>query len=398
MYNGAIMSHRIVIVGAGFVGLPAACRIKSTLRDSADVILVDQKDHFLFAPRLIDALAGDVEQDQIKTDLPLIADRFDFRFIQARVDTVDRKKQRVFYTLPASGGTTSSLSYDYLVLCEGAKTSYFNIPGSEEFTRSLKSLNDVYAIHARVHGLVERARHLTTPEQKSETLSFVVVGGGASGVETLMALKRYAERHCEEHAPRLKRFLSFSLMEAGPQILNGFPLNIVHGAMKEMERQNITLNIGEAVSCVENTCVTIAEKKRMPAGLTIWAAGISPNIIQMIPEVHRDPRGNLITDAFLRIEPRIFAAGDVVTVQEKNVTVPKNAQTAMRMSKTISENVLRAVRHKPPIRFQYSSIGSVLWLGRKGYINLKFFSIKTRLAVIIREVFYRYRHWQITRG
>jgi len=390
------MPSKIVIVGAGFVGLPAARRLKKSLGDSANITLIDEKDHFLFTPRLIDALAGDVKEPLIKTDLKLIADANDFTFLRAHVDAIDRKARRVLLQ-KSSRGTPTSIPYDILVLSEGARVCYFGIPGSEQHTFCLKRLNDVYGIHQRVHTLVKEALAASTNSQKTALLSFAVIGGGASGVESLIALKKYVGRHCDAHAPTLRRFLSFSLMEAGPQILNGFPTPIVHGTMDVLRRMGISVSIGEAVSCVEATCVTIGKRPPKPTALTIWAAGIIPNLIPIQPEVHRDAKGNLVTDRFLRIEPRIFAAGDATTHTEKNVTVPKNGQTALLMSRSIIDNILRTIRKQTLTPFTYRSLGSILWLGRTGFIHTSPFSIKTRIAVLLRDAFYRYRNWQITK-
>lgn len=392
------MPSRIVIVGAGFVGLPAARQIKRALGDDADVVLIDEKDHFLFTPRLIDALAGGVEEKQIKTDLSLIADANDLKFIRAHVDGIDRNKKRIRYTRMTADGTASTTAaYDILVLCEGARVCYFNIPGSEQNTFCLKRIDDVYLIHDRIHHLVAQARKAASKEERSALLSFVVIGGGASGVESLVALKAYAERHCEKHAPRLKKLLSFSLLQAGPQILPGFPIAIVRGAMRRLKQLGVTLHIGDAVSCVNATCVTMGKKQPVPSALTIWAAGISPNIIPMEPEVHRDGKGSLIVDHFLRVEHHIFAAGDVVTYAEQNVTVPKNGQTAFLMSQIIAENVVRTLKGRSLVPFRYRAAGTVLWFGNIGFVDLKFITIASSFVRGIRDLLYRYRNWQITR-
>ncbi|MEK7115915.1 MAG: FAD-dependent oxidoreductase, partial [Patescibacteria group bacterium] len=244
---------------------------------------------------------------------------------------------------------------------------------------------------------VAKAARTRTAGEARALLSFIVVGGGASGVESLFALKRYLERHCGTHAPRLRAYLSFALLEAGPQILNGFPQAIVAGAMKELERNGVRVHVGEAVSCIEDHCVIRKEGERMPASLTIWAAGILPNVIPLSPEVHRDAHGCLITDQYLQLEPRIFAAGDAVTHQARTVTVPKNAQTAMRMSHTIVENAIRSLSGKSLLPFHYTARGSILVVGSKGFIDLRAFAIKTRFAALLRDLFYRYRHWQMTR-
>lgn len=393
------MPIRILIVGAGFVGLPIARRLKRSLGTRVDVTLIDAKDHFLFAPRLIDALAGEVAEDQIKTDLSLIADRFDFHFIQGDVQSIDRTKKRMRYIAQGKlPNDADSISYDYLVLCPGSKISYFNIPGSKEYTSSLKSLEDVYHIHGRVHELVAQAREKKTDTQKAEIMNFVVVGGGASGVESLIALQQYVLRHCELHAPKLTPLVSFSLVNAAPQILTGFPLGSVRGAIKELTRRGVTLAMGEAVSCVENTCTVVTQSKRMSASLTIWASGVTPNIIPTEPDIHRDDRGSMITDAYLRVDPHTFAAGDAALYQEQNVIIPKNGQTALLMSRSISDNLIRSVKKQVLKPFHYKSKGSILWLGDTGFLNFGTFSLKSKFTPFLRELFYRYRQWQITKN
>ena len=168
--------------------------------------------------------------------------------------------------------------------------------------------------------------------------------------------------------------------------------------MKECRRQRIRLSIGNLVTGVETGRIITADGSAIDASLILWTAGIEPNRIVLAPEAQADLSGCMFTDRYLQIEPgTVFAAGDAVAYAEYNVTIPKNAQTAMLMATVIAKNVSRALHGLPPRPFRYASKGNLLMTGETGFVDLRFLTLKTRLAPMIRDLFYRYRQRQIAR-
>lgn len=389
------MPHRLVIVGGGFTGAYAAKMLAQQHHADLDILLIDTKEEFLFAPRLIDALAtSSGTAKRWSNAFEDLGKRFGFRFLEATVESVHQEAKTV--TVYSDGTGSRTVPYDTLLVCPGAKTCYYGITGAQEHSLCLKNHEDVVRIHQQVESLVRQAQQAEDPQTKRQLLSFIVVGAGPSGVEGIFALRTYLETWCNRHDPQLFSFTSFSLVQAGPQILPGFPLNIVDTISHELQRHKIRIFIGEAVTEVTATSLTTNLKHVLPASLILWTAGIQPNLIPFDPEAHRDKVGYLITDRFLQITPSIFAAGDAVLYQENNLVIPRNAQTAILMGRALAQNISRLIQHRRLKPFHYSSKGNILVVGKTGCIDVKLFSFKTIFAPFIRDLFYRYRFWQIT--
>jgi NADH dehydrogenase len=384
-------TKNIVIVGAGFAGLMTARHLAKHAPKDVCIFLIDQRDRFLFAPRLIDALENP-RQDVLEFTVPLAerCKKDGVTFIQARATMINRTMKCV----ETENG--QNLPYDALVLCQGAKTNYYGIPGAEEHSCALKTAGDVTAIGQILESLIEKATQSADDTERRRLLSFVVVGGGASGIESLFAIRNRFTERCRELAPGLTALASFTLIQAGPQILPGFPLKMVNGARQELQKQGVVLLEGQPVSKIEPGRVTTANGNTINAGLVLWAAGISPNKIAIEPVAFMEANGAIQTDRFLHVEPNVFAAGDVISYQERNVIIPKNAQTAMLMAERLADNVLRTLDGRELLPFHYTSKGNLLTLGKTGYVEVKGFAFKTRLTSAIRDLFYRFRQWQIT--
>lgn len=389
------MPHRLVIVGAGFSGTFIARQLSGHKLPDLEVTLIDPKDHFLFTPRLIDSLASILPTERRwSSSLQALATRSGFRFLQGKVEHVNREQKTLTVYTEATG--TRTVPYDQLILSPGAKTCYYKISGAAEHALSLKTNEDVTRIHARIDSLLTQAQHAEKPDEKRRLLSFVIVGAGPSGIEGIFAVRAYILSWCQQHHADLTALASYSLIQAGPQILPGFPLKIVQGVSQELQRNGIRTFVGEAVTEVTETSLTTNLKHTLPASMVLWTAGIEPNTVPVEPEAHRDPMGYLIVDRFLQVEPTIFAAGDAILYRENNQVIPRNAQTAILMGKLLAENMLRTRRHESLRPFNYHSKGNILVAGNTGYLDLKFFSVKTRFAPFIRDLFYRFRFWEIT--
>lgn len=389
------MPH-ILIVGAGFVGLSTARRLQKQLPKDTKITVLDSKDHFVFTPRLIDALQNpEYPRTSLRADLRAIAKRDGFTFIQGRVTAIDREQRTVTYTVPTSSNRIETVSYDVLALCHGAQPCFYGIPGAQEHTLPLKSEEDVRHIHDRVKQALERAAHAKNDEERKQLLTFVVVGAGPSGVEAVCALKTMVEKQCAQNYADLKQHLSWTLMQASPEILPGFPTNLVRQARQALAKQGITVRVGEAATGMNEGQIATATGT-IDAGCALWTAGIEPSHIALMPDIHTDRAGYLPVDGNLSIAPNIFGAGDVILYREGNVVVPKNAQTSIRMAKTLAENILRTITHQSLVPFHYASKGNILTVGNTGFLDLKFLLVQSRLVPFIRNTLYRLRFWQVT--
>src|SRR5688572_6378007 len=371
------MSKRIVVIGGGFAGLRAT---RSLARRGNDfqVILIDSREEFTFSPWLIDALAGEKSKKEYTASYETLSKRDGFTFIQGQAMNIDREAKIVNVVVD---GKAQDVGYDCLIDCPGAKTAYYNIPGSQEHTLPLKTAEDVAAIHDHVRELIKQG----------SPLNVVVVGAGPSGVESLFALKAFIQRECDKAGKSdLSKTARFSLAQGAPQILPGFPNTIVDGTMRELGAKGVRVFLGEPVSEVSSDLITTSKGSKIPANVVVWCAGIEANIVPVEPKVIADRAGYAI-DRSLAIESDLFSGGDAANYKESNVVIPKNAQTAMPMGVCLAENAARACQGLPPIRFQYANRGNLISLVETGFIDARLFVIKTRIAPWLRNQFYKMR-------
>lgn len=386
---------RIVVVGAGFAGLAATRQLVKDMKGQADIVLIDNKPAFVFLPWLIDALGEDRSLESIQGDLRMMSRKEGFRFFMGEVSHIDREQQRVFMTDPANQNLFP-VEYDQLILCPGSKTNYFGVQGAEEFAFGLKYTNDVMNIHRRAQETVKMAMAAQTEEELRAILSYTVVGAGPSGIEALAALQKYVLNQLQQVAPELIPFASFTIIQAGPQILPGFHAATVNGALKALAALDIQVMVGDPVTKVTDRFLLTKSGKRIDTRLTLWCAGIEPIQIQMMPDVHREPNGGLLTEPSLRFTNTIFAAGDVVNFKQNNVLIPKNAQTAMRMGKTLAQNAMCAMNGQPLKAFWYLSKGSIITVGKQGFLELPFVTIPSTLVTKVRGFLYKLRFKELT--
>lgn len=376
------MSKRIVIIGAGFAGLLTARNLAKRCHADEQIFLVDPKPRFVFTPWLVDVLAGDMELGEITHPIEEVAGRDGFSFIQGKATEVVRLERRVI--IETTQGVTS-LGYDILVLCQGAHTAFYGIPGTDECCLPLKVEEDVGRIQGALKQLLEKGGGTAA-----------VIGGGPTGIETVFSLKRYAEKLKRENTKLEHATLSLTLCQAAPQILPGFSTRLVEHALEELKRNGIEVSVGDPVARVDDRQILTNSGKQIHSDLTVWAAGIEANVVPVAPEPETN-HGYLVVDNYMHLGPDIFVAGDVASFRLHNAVVPKTAQAAMQMSGVLTRNVLAALYGKHLKPFSIENKGFIITLGTTAVANLMHkITIKSPLFMFLRKVFYRARYREIT--
>jgi NADH dehydrogenase len=387
-FYGKIMSMlkpHIVILGAGFGGTYVAKKLVPYVRKGKiDVTIINRTNYFLFTPLLHEVATGALSPNSVAEPLREIFSGTGIRIAQGTVETIDRKTRKVKLSGHASG---CDVSYDYLVVATGAETNYYNILGAEKFSYPLKNLADAARIRSQIIDSFEQAILTTDQTERARLLSFVVVGGGATGVETAAELAEFVHAMVNRYYnggpgcdPMDKRIckpeeVSVSLIHTGPELLQMFKPNLRAAAERRLRHNKVNIHLGSTVAEVSAQGVKLATGEMLQASTVIWAAGVKPIIPHFEEMQPALVMGRLAVDEFFRVnaDEHIFALGDNAGYVDrralnsdptKTVMLPLLAQVAQKEAGILAKNIISSIRNKPLIDFHYHSKGSMVSVGQ----------------------------------
>jgi len=365
---------RIVIVGGGFVGYTVARTLGKKLRpNEADVVLIDATGVMTYQPFLAEVAGGLVEPRHLAIPLRQVLPHA--RVVTGRVTTVDRQAKTVRVRLPDGTGYTES--YDQLVVAPGAVPRTRQIPGLAEIAVGFGTLADASYLRDRVLtriGLAADTDHLPTFRR---ALTFVVIGGGYSGVEAVAELQNLATAAIKRY-PNLKpRDMRWELIEAGEEIMPELPPKLGEYTRRRLTKSGITVRLMTQVTSLEDGVVTLSDGKQFAADTVVWTAGVRANPLLATLGLPVDARGRLQCNPLLQVQgaPGIWSAGDGAAVpdlaaagkvRDNRATMPlcgPTAQHAVRQAKRLARNILATMRSRSTNEYRHPDAGSVASLG-----------------------------------
>ena len=362
--------HRVVIVGGGFAGLRAA---KALRRAPVDVTLIDRRNFHLFQPLLYQVATGSLSPGEIATPLRAVLRRQkNARVVLGEVHDFDLTARQVIVGRAAGGGEDVRLPYDSLIVATGMKNHYFGHDEWSESAPALKSLEDALAIRRRVLIAFEAAEMETDDQTRREWLTFVVVGGGPTGVELAGQIGEIAgdtmRNQFNSFDPAAATVL---LLEGADRILLAFdPSQSVH-AVKALGKLGVTVKTDTLVRAVDDGGVTVEQNghsEHVAARTVVWAAGVAATSLAgklaAAAGLQPDRVGRVPVTERLTIagHPDIFALGDMVTVTDKKL--PGIAPTAMQMGTYAGRAIRNRLRGTASPPFVYKDKGNVATIGR----------------------------------
>ena len=371
-----MLKPHIVIVGAGFGGVYVAKRIVSRVaKGEIDVTVINRTNYFLFTPLLHEVATGALGPASVAEPLREVFAHTGVAVIEAEVDSVDLDAQKLKIANHAAGRDSHTIEYDYLVISTGAETNYYGIPGADRFGMPLKTLADAVAIRSRIIDAFEEAVLANSAEERKALLSFAVVGGGPTGVETAaelaefvsgMTRRHYCKPECSADEPGQCRFdePSVSLINGGPEILQQFPPLLRTAAADRLRHEGVKLILNSAVASVSAKGIVLADGSTVPASVVVWAAGVKPIIPQFIGTQPQVVVGRLVASSDMRLagQGRVFVLGDVAGLTPP---VPFLAQAAIAQARVVATNLLASISQKPLKSFSYRSKGNMVSVGQR---------------------------------
>jgi NADH dehydrogenase len=350
---------RVAIVGGGFAGLHAA---RGLAHAPCFVTLVDRRNHHLFQPLLYQVATAVLNPSDIARPIrSVLRYQSNATVLLADVRAIDRAARRLDFE------DGSKLDYDYLIVAAGASHSYFGKDEWARFAPGLKSIEDALEIRRRVLLAYEAAEREGTAERRRELLTFVVVGGGPTGVELAGALSEIARHALRRDFRRIDpREARVILLEGLPRILPAFDEALAESAERQLRSLQVEIRKGARVTAIDETGVTIGEEK-IPARTVLWAAGVQASPLAKSLGVPLDRAGRVLVEKDLRIpgDERVFVAGDLAALEvAPGKPVPGLAPAAMQEGAHAASNVISLLHGGKTRPFVYRDKGSLATIGR----------------------------------
>lgn len=352
------MVPHVVIIGGGFGGLYAARALR---RARVRITLLDRRNHHVFQPLLYQVAMAALSPGDIASPIRWILRRQkNVEVLLAEARSIDVATKRVILT-------DGELSYDFLIVAAGATHAYFGHDDWPQRAPGLKTLDDALEMRRRVLLAFERAEREPNAERRRALLTFVLVGGGPTGVELAGALAEISRhslardfRHFDPGSARI------ILIEAGPTLLSTFPLPLREAARRDLERLGVEVITGAAVTDVRDGAVVVGGQ-RIEAATILWAAGVAASPLAATLGARLDRAGRVFINPDLTIEghPEVFVIGDLaVLAGDDGKPLPGVAQVAIQMGKHAAHNIMRALEGQPYRAFKYKNLGNMATIGR----------------------------------
>jgi NADH dehydrogenase len=351
----------VVIIGAGFGGLTCARALKSA---PVQITVVDRANHHLFQPLLYQvAMAGLSPAEIAQPIRSVLRKQKHVTVLLDEATDVDLNEQVVYLR-------DSKLKYDYLVLATGGRTSYFGHDDWETFAPGLKDLDDAVEIRRRVLLAFEAAEKETDPERHRALMTFVVVGGGPTGVELAGAIAELAHyvlaRDFRHIYPEEAEIL---LLEGGPKILPSFAPDLSKSAHRQLAELGVRVRTGAQVTNIDEHGVTLGPEK-IRAATVIWAAGVRATALTNRLGAPLDRAGRVLINHDLTVPSHrnVFAIGDMTYLEQDGKPLPGVSPVAMQMGRCVARNIKNSMVGAPYEEFRYFDKGSMATIGRKAAI------------------------------
>ena len=348
----------VVIIGGGFGGLYAA---RALARSPVHVTVVDRTNHHLFQPLLYQVATATLAPTDITAPIRwLLRTQRNSRVLLADVTGIDVARRVV-----TCDDGALRLPYDYLILASGARHSYFGHPEWEKAAPGLKSIDDAIVIRHRFLMALERAEKATSDEERRRNLTFVVVGGGPTGVE-LAGMIPLITRHAlpEEFRANVAQSRVI-LLEAGPRVLPAFDEKLAAHARDDLVEMGVEVRTGTAVTRVDRGTIWVGDE-RIETETVFWAAGneASPLGRTLGAPLDRAGRVRVKPDLSVPDHPEVFVAGDLAEMSTDGKRVPGVAPAAMQSGKHAAHNILRLIHGRSTEPFRYRNKGDLATIGR----------------------------------
>lgn len=354
---------RVVIIGGGFAGLELAKKID---KKQYQVVLIDKNNYYQFQPLLYQVATAGLEPSSISyPHRKMFQKQKGIHFRMCKAERVETEDKIVVTNI-------GKIAYDYLVVATGCDTNYFGNESLKESTFALKSVSESLLLRNRILLSFEQSLSAKTEDELKEILTFVIVGGGATGVELSGALADMKKTILPKDYPEVDfSKMEIHLVDASPRLLAGMSPEASAGAAKTLTKRGVIIHQEVSVKSIENKTVEMSNGQQLKSRNIFWVAGVKPNSLQgMHDEAYN--RGRLTVNEFNQVNgyDNIFAIGDTsLLISEAS---PRGhaqvAQVSLQMARNLAKNLNQKDKSKKLEKFVYVDKGSLATIGRNAAV------------------------------
>jgi NADH:ubiquinone reductase (H+-translocating) len=375
----------IVILGSGFAGIEALKSLQKKFKrdDSVKISLVSEENFLLFTPMLPEVMSGMIEMRHITT--PVRAFCLKANFYQARVESIDFEKKEVslVHTIgneiePASYDR-HTLKYDYLVISLGSETNFFGMKDVERYSFTMKDIDDAIALRNHIISMLEQA----SLEEKNSVLrrkllTFVVVGGGFTGVETVGQLNDFVRDTIRAFYPDIYMTdVRIVLVSSDDNILKEIDEQLGEYALQKLREKGVEFILNSYAKGASASSVKLDNGKEIPCYTIIWSTGVSPSNLVADLQCEHDKRHRIITNNYLEVEgcEGVYATGDCASITDPRTgkPYPPTAQHAIREARVAARNIIHEITHRgKKEKFEYKAKGMMAEIGKRNGVATVF--------------------------
>jgi NADH dehydrogenase len=360
--------HRVVIIGGGFGGLYAALALR---RASVDVTLVDRRNFHLFQPLLYQVATGSLSPGEVTAPLrAVLRNQKNARVLLGDAVSLDAAARNLVLAdgeVPAD----NKVAYDTLIVATGAQNYYFGNAAWPSVAPGLKSIEDATAMRHNILYAFEAAEREHDPDRRRQWLTFVIIGGGPTGVELAGALAEIATdtlRHdFRSIHPEESRII---LLEGSPHVLPAYPESLSLDAERSLIRLGVRPRTNVRVTAMDSESVTLNSGERIETRTVLWAAGVAPSSFGKVLEcaagaaLDRQGHVNVAPDLTIPGHPEIFVIGDLANLDHDGKALPGVAPVAMQQGRYAAQAIIQRLHGSTPAPFRYHDKGSLAVIGR----------------------------------
>lgn len=377
----------IIVVGAGFGGIRAAKSLAQT--EKVRITIIDKHNYHLFQPLLYQVSTAGLSVDDIAYPVRAMFRKWkNVEFRMAELTGVDFDNKAVITD-------TGTIGYDYLLLAPGGVTNFYGISSVENHAFGMKNLDEAVAIRNHVLKMFELAAHEPDLDKRRSLLTFVVVGGGPTGVESAGALSELIHFVLAKEYHHLNfKEVRIMLVEASCQLLPVMPVDLQDATVETLIRKHVEVRLCVQVSEFDGERLFLKGGEIIPTHTVVWAAGVRANELFDKLSIPRGKGGRAIVNEYLQIpdRPEVFVIGDAAYFEQDGQPLPMVAPVAIQQAGVAAKNIVHMMAEHPLVAFHYKPVGNMATIGRNAaVVNIGRFKFKGFAAWLVWSMIHIWR-------